>query len=60
MSRKTKKSKAFPVVLIITVLVAALCAVCWLVKPYDEKIQKDNQKKAAKAVTQAEQEQKKN
>ena len=33
MSRKRKKSKAVPVVLIITILVAALAAGCFLVKP---------------------------
>ena len=33
MSRKRKKSKAVPVVAVITVLVAALCAACFLVKP---------------------------
>ena len=33
MSRKRKKSKAVPVVLIITLLVAALAAGCFLVKP---------------------------
>ena len=33
MSRKRKKSKAVPVVLIITILVAALAAGCFLIKP---------------------------
>ena len=33
MSRKRKKSKAVPVVIILTILVAALCAGCFLVKP---------------------------
>jgi len=32
-SRKRKKSKAVPVVIILTILVAALCAGCFLVKP---------------------------
>ena len=33
MSRQRKKSKAVPVVLIITILVAALAVGCFLVKP---------------------------
>ena len=33
MSRKRKKSKAVPVVLVITILVAALAVGCFLIKP---------------------------
>jgi len=55
MSRKTNKSKAVPVVLVITIIAAALAVGCFMIKPYNDGIRSSWEKEAEKAREEREQ-----